>query len=234
MNVGEIMTRPAITIREDARLGEAIRLMTGHGVSGLPVLDSFGHLVGVLTEGDLLRRAEIGTGERPWSGWWSLLRGPGLSAAEYVRAHSRRVGDLMTRGAFAVAECTPLEDAVSIMQRERIRRIPVVRDEAVLGVVSRSDVLREIGNVLAQPAQDNGDDAAILARLHAELERQSWFRSQDVTLSVQQGVVRLEGLVEDEHVRAALLVAAQNASPRSDVQDRLALGSPLPAAFAAG
>src|SRR4051812_35695410 len=93
-----VMMRPAIPLPEDAGLSEAIATMLERRISGLTVVDASGTLIGMLTEGDLLRRAEIGTGERHWSGWRKLLRGPGLNAEEYVHTHSRRVADLMTRG----------------------------------------------------------------------------------------------------------------------------------------
>ena len=105
MNASDVMTRPATTLRADASLGEAIRLMLGRGISGLPIVDQHGSLVGVLTEGDLLRRVEAGTGDRHRSGWRTFLRGPALNAEEYVRTHSRRVEDLMTRDPVTVTEC---------------------------------------------------------------------------------------------------------------------------------
>src|SRR3954452_24127526 len=121
MDVSHVMSRSVRTVRQDAALAEAIALMVDHRISGTPVVDSEGQLIGMLTEGDLLRRAEVGTGERHRSGLWNFLRGPGLNAEEYVHAHSSRVEDLMTRDPVAVVESTPLEDVVALMESKRIK-----------------------------------------------------------------------------------------------------------------
>ena len=129
MNASDVMTQPVATLRADASLGEAIGLMLGSGISGLLIVDQYGHLVGMLTEGDLLRRVEAGTDDRHRSGWSNLLRGSGKNADEYVHTHSRRVEDLMTREPVTVTEGTPLSDVVEIMEQKRIKRVPVVRDD---------------------------------------------------------------------------------------------------------
>ena len=127
MNASDVMTRSVATLPASASLGVAIGLMLDRGISGLPVVDAQGYLVGMLTEGDLLRRVEVGTSEHHRSGWWRFLYGAGLSADEYVRTHSRQVGDVMTRDPATVTEGTPLEDVVALMEQRRIKRAPVLR-----------------------------------------------------------------------------------------------------------
>jgi len=226
MNASDIMTTPALTLPQHASLADAIRLMLGRHISGVPVVDGDGRLVGILTEGDLLRRIEVGTADHHWSGLRKFLRGPGLNAEEYVHAHSRRVADLMTPAPVSVAESTPLDEVVDILERKRIRRVPVVADERVVGVVSRADILRAVGNVVGAPAETDADDAAVLARLHAELDRQPWFTERNLQLSVHHGTVRMEGFVTDPRMRDALRVAAQNTSGRAHVQDELEVVDP--------
>ncbi len=221
MNASDVMMRPAVTLQMDASLSDAINLMLRHGVSGLPVVDGAGHLVGMLTEGDLLRRVEVGTSEQHRSGWWNLLRGTGLSADEYVRTHSRQAGDLMTQDPATVTEDMPLEDVVDLMEKRRIKRLPVVRGNEVIGIVSRSDLLRAVGAGLGAAAKNGGDDAETLGRLRAELDRQPWFSGRNIAITMKDGVVTLDGTVSDERTHAALLVAAQNASGAGKVNDEI-------------
>ncbi len=234
MNARDVMTRPATTLRADASLGEAIELMLGRGISGVPIVDRYGRLVGVLTEGDLLRRVEVGTDDRHRSGWWTFLRGRGVNAGEYVRTHSRRVEDLMTRKAITVTEGTPLEEVVELMERKRIKRLPVVQGDEVVGMVSRADLLRAIGAELSSVARSGDDDAKTLGRLHAELDQQPWFTARDVSISVKDGIVTLEGIVTDERMRAALRVAAENVSGAIKVEDEIVVLEPNTGLVSAG
>jgi CBS domain-containing protein len=226
MNAGDVMTRPAATLRDDASLGDAIGLMQDRAVSGLPVLDRYGRLVGMLTEGDLLRRVEVGTGAHHRSGWWDFLRAAGADAREYVRTHSRTVGDLMTRTPVSVTEGTSLEDVVELMEKKRIKRLPVIRDDEVVGVVSRSDLLRAVGASLSALTADDGGDTAMLGRLRTELDQQPWFPARDVSLSVTAGVVALGGTVTDERMHAAIRVAARNISGRTEIEDGITVVDP--------
>jgi CBS domain-containing protein len=221
----DVMTGPPITVRQDASLAEALELMITRRISGLPVVDEYGQLIGILTEGDLLHRAEVGTADRPRPAWWNFLRGAGLNAEEYVHSHSRVVKDLMTVGVATVAEATPLEDIVKIMEQRRVKRLPVVDGGKVVGIVSRGDLLRAVASAMGA-GESGGDDATILARLNAELERQKWFSSRNISISVQNGVVALAGVVTDEWVRKALLVAARNASGKQEIEDELAIIEP--------
>lgn len=222
MNASDVMTRNTTTLHMDASLGEAIGVMLGRNISGLPIVDQHGNLVGVLTEGDLLRRVEVGTSERRGFAWWDILRSTGLSADEYVRTHSRKVGDLMTRDPATVTEGTPLEEIVELMERKRIKRLPVVREGKVVGIVSRADLLRAVGVKLGAIAEAGGDPA-IHGRLLAELGRQPWFSARNVSIGVKDGVVTLKGTITEESTRDALRVAAQNAVGPGSVRDELVL-----------
>ena len=226
MDARDVMTQPATTLREDASLEYAIELMLERGVSGLPVVDRYGQLLGMLTEGDLLRRVEVGTDGHHRSGWWDFIRGPGRNAAEYVRTHSRSVRDLITHHPVSVTEGTPLSDIVELMELKRIKRVPVMRDDAVVGIVSRTDLLRAVGTGLANLSQDGGRDDAVLGRLRVELDAQPWFSARNVSITVKDGVVTLAGVVSGEHMRAALRVAAQNTSGSFKVHDELVVVEP--------
>lgn len=150
MNAGEVMSHNPIAVPAEAGLTEALRLMFDHRISGLPVVDSKAALVGILTEGDLLRRSELGTaGQR--SRWLDLLM-TGRLASEYVRTNTRRVSEIMTHDVVSVAEDTPLPQVVRLMERHRIKRVPVMRDGALIGIVSRADLLHALHRLLvAEP-----------------------------------------------------------------------------------
>jgi CBS domain-containing protein len=137
------MTGRVVTVAPDASVLEAIRLMLERHISGLPVIDASGALVGVITEGDFLRRVETGT-ERKRPRWLELVLGPRRLAEEYVHTHARRVEEVMTREPITVTEDTPLDDVVKIMERRRIKRLPVMRGSQLVGVVSRANLLHAL------------------------------------------------------------------------------------------
>src|ERR1700722_847089 len=143
MIVADVMTRNCITIAPDATVEEAVNLMLSHHISGLFVVDRDGDLKGVITEGDLLRRDEIGTERhRPW--WLRLLASPARQAADFTRANGRHVRDVMTEDVLSIARDARLEDVVATMEKHRIKRLPVTANGHIVGVVSRADLLRAL------------------------------------------------------------------------------------------
>ena len=207
MNAGEVMSRNPIAVPADAGLAEALRLMFDHRVSGLPVVDGKAELIGILTEGDLLRRSELSTeGQR--SRWLDLLM-TGRLASDYVRTNTRRVSEIMTRDVVSVAEDTPLTEVVRLMERHRIKRVPVVRDGALIGIVSRADLLRAIRRLLVTEPKTAASDETIRQHVLAELARAPW-APHGLTVDVGNGVVTLDGVILDERMRRAVRVAAEN------------------------
>ena len=126
MKVADVMTREVVSIAPEASVMEAVRLMLQHKISGLPVIDASGNLQGAVTEGDFLRRVETGT-ERKRSRLVEFLLGPGRLATDYVHATGRKVGEVMTPDVRTVTEDEQLERVVHLMERYRIKRVPVVR-----------------------------------------------------------------------------------------------------------
>lgn len=143
----DVMTGGVVPVNSKSSLAQAVELMLKLKVSGLPVVDDRGELVGMITEGDLLRRAELGT-ERKRPRWLEFLRGPGALAEDYVKTHARRVDEVMTEGVYSVAEETPIADVVSLMNSRRIKRVPVVRDGLPVGIISRADLVRALGTMI--------------------------------------------------------------------------------------
>ncbi len=224
MKAADVMSPAVIAVRADAPLAQAVRLMIENRVSGLPVLDEAGHSAGILTEGDLLRRAETGTEGKP-PGWFGIFFTPGRLAGTYVQTHGRRVADIMTPEVICVEEATPLEDVVELMRRNRIRRLPVTRNGAVVGIVSRADLLRALARELDTPAS-TASDATIRDAILAELARQPWAPRRSVTIAVQDGVVGIDGVVFDVRERDAFRVLAENVPGVQRVENRLVCVEP--------
>ncbi len=149
MKAAEIMTSPVFAIASDAKVAEAVRLMLQKHVSGLPVVDAAGKLVGMVTEGDFLRRSEIGTTKRR-ARWLELLLGPGAQAENYTHSHGRRVDEVMTREPVAIAEDTSTAEIVRLMEKHHLERMPVVREGKPVGIVSRAKLLHLFADALAE------------------------------------------------------------------------------------
>lgn len=220
MNAGDIMSLGAATVRPDTAVLAAAQLMLQHGISGLPVIDDEERLVGMVTERDLLRRAETGTEqERPR--WLTFLMDPAARAEDYVRSHGRKVSDVMTHDPESVAPDTPLADVVALMERRGFKRLPVVRDGKVVGIVSRTNFLRVLARRLDDVAKASVDDLVIRQRIVAEIEKQGWISTGSVDVVVNGGKVELDGAVGDERVRDALRVVAESVPGVGEVIDRV-------------
>ena len=207
LTAADVMSTDVVTIAAGSSLEAAIRLMLDRHVSGLPVLDDAGMLVGILTEGDLLRRVELGT-EKHRSGWRAFIMGPDRQAADYVATHSRVAGDVMTAAVLTVDVAAPLADVVTIMQDKHVKRVPVLSGHTLVGIVSRSDLLRHLAGSF--PASTTGNsDAKIHDDIVAEFHRQSWVLG-GVKVLVTGGVVDLEGIIFESSQRAAVRVAVEN------------------------
>jgi CBS domain-containing protein len=209
MKAADVMTLGAATIRSDASVPEAARQMLQYGISGLPVVDAADNVVGIITEGDFLRRTETSTGRhRPR--WLEFLLGPGRLADEYVHTHSRKVEEVMTRQVVTVAEETPVDEIVRLMEQYRIKRVPVIRDNKVVGIVSRANLLRGLARLADEAPAATANDLAIREQILAELDTQAWGHRAPIDVVVRNGIVQLWGPVYDERVAQALRVAAEN------------------------
>jgi len=226
MNASDVMTRNILSVRPDAVIAEAIRLMLDNRISGLPVIDEGGQLVGILTEGDLLRRGETAT-ERHRPRWLEILMGPGRLAEEYVRTHGRRIAEVMTRDPVSVTPDTPLKEIVELMERHRIKRVPVLDGDAPVGILSRADLLRGLAGALAAAPAVATSDEEIRERILAELARAAWVPRDGIAITVENGVVDLNGVILEEKERDALRVAAENVPGVTAVEDHLVWVEPV-------
>lgn len=225
MKAKDVMTKTVVSVDPNAKVLEAVRLMLQKRVSGLPVIDASGNLVGIVTEGDLLRRAETGT-ERQRPRWLEFIVGPGRLAEEYVHTHGRKVSEVMTYEPKTITEDMPLDEIVLCMEKNHIKRVPVVRGKRVVGIVSRANLLHALASLAPTARGAAPSDAGIRERLLTELDRQKWAPLGALNVIVRDGVVELWGTISDERERQALVVAAENISGVKGVRDHLAWVEP--------
>jgi CBS domain-containing protein len=227
MKVSDIMTHPVITVTPETTVGEAAELMIGHRISGLPVVDAAGAVVGIVSEGDLLRRAETGT-ERRRARWLEFLIAPGRLATEYAHAHGRRVSEVMTDTVLSVGPDEPLTDVIELMERRRIKRVPVIDQGRLVGIVSRANLVRALLRNMPHPeTQSAPSDQEIRDRIMAEIVKQPWGPRAAIDVRVENGVVELHGAVIDDRERPALRVLAENVPGVKEVRDHLVWVEPL-------
>jgi len=220
MNAKEVMTTNVISVLPDATVLQAARIMLQHHISGLPVINKAGELVGILSEGDFLRRQETRT-ERRRSRWLEFLMGPGRIADEYTHSHGSKVSEVMTEDVRTVYETTALDDVVQLMEKYRIKRVPVLRANTVVGIITRSNIMHAMVSLARTAPVPAVDDSAIRDRLLDEMKKQQWAPAATTNIVVHNGTVELWGVIFDERQRAALKVAAENIPGVKAVKDHL-------------
>ncbi len=224
MQVRDVMTRNVISVTADETVLEAAGTMLQNRISGLPVVDADGNLIGMVTEGDFLRRGEIGT-ERRRPKWLEFLVGPGRLAEEYVHASGRKVEAVMTVNPVTVTEYDSLETVVELMERRRIKRLPVLCDGKVVGIVSRANLMHALVSLARNAQAPTGDDSAARDRVLAAFGKQPW--APQINVVVKNGVAELWGTIMDERERRACVVTAENVAGVNEVHDHLVWVEPM-------
>jgi CBS domain-containing protein len=225
MRAMDVMTTDVITVDPDMTVQGLASLLAERGISGAPVVDTHGKLVGVISEGDLLHRAEIGTAHRHRDrrrSWWLDHFASDL-AREYVKSHGRTVKDIMTHDVVSVTEDTDLADVAALLEAKRIKRVPIMRGGEVVGIISRANIVRAVGATRGViPGAGENDDRSIRARLLTELGQEEWARVWPEDIIVRDGVVHF-WLSDDEPVdkRRALRVAAETIAGVRGVEEHL-------------
>jgi CBS domain-containing protein len=189
MRARDVMVRAVVTASPDTTVEELARLMINLRISGVPVMDKNGRLVGMVTEGDLLRRVETGT-ERRLPSWSEPFSSNSLMAAEYVKSHAKRLADIMTREVVSVDEMATLADIADLLEANRIKRVPVVDDGKIVGIVSRADLLKVLASGGAGTEHEE-QDRTIRRLLLAELREQKWEDASEGRVVVSNGIVHL-------------------------------------------
>jgi CBS domain-containing protein len=226
MTAAGVMQNNVLTVNSHASIADAAGTMLRNKVSGLPVIDWEGRLVGIVTEGDLLRRSEIGT-ERHRSRWLELLLGPGHAASEYTAENGRKVSEVMSDQVIAVVPETPLAEVVALMEQHHIKRVPVLSGERLIGIVSRADLLRALADAAAEGQVTVADDVQIREQIQQTIDRERWSPRATIKIDVNNGIVTLSGCITDDRERIALSVLAENVPGVKKVVDELIWVEPL-------
>jgi len=219
MFVRDVMVAPVITVGPSATVQEVAKLFLDRRISAVPVLDDRGKLVGIVSEGDLLHRVEAGT-ERQRSWWLRALIHSDVLADEYVKSHGRKVSDVMTRDVITAAPETPLHEVASLMEKNAIRRVPILEHGQLVGIVSRANLLQAVASA-RQSLDVTPSDNAIRTRILASLKKEQWAHTGLLNVTVANGVVDLWGLAESEAERRAIRIAAEAAPGVAAVHDNL-------------
>ena len=225
MRVKDAMTPNVICIGADEPVLKAARLMLQNRISGLPVVDKDGELVGMVTEGDFLRRGELGT-QRQRPKWLEFIVGPGKLAQEYTHSSGRKVEEIMTPDPWTIGENETLEAVVDTMERHHVKRLPVTRSGRMVGIVSRANLMHALASLSRDvPAPPPGGDSAIRDKILAAIAKQDW--APRVNVIVKNGVAELHGVITDDRERAGLIVAAENVPGVKHVRDHLVWVEPI-------
>jgi CBS domain-containing protein len=219
------MTRPVIAIPADATVYAAAEALVGAGISAAPVVDADGRMLGIVSEADLMNRPEIGT--VPAKSWLQrLLADDAVLSRDYVRSHSHHVTDVMTRDVITADEHTDLADIAALMQRHRVKRIPILRDGKIVGIVARSNLLQGLLSRETRPVEGTASDDSLRQSVSQELARQPWASHPAANVIVDKGVVHLWGHVDTRSAREAMRVAAENVPGVRRVVNNLTIVTP--------
>jgi CBS domain-containing protein len=221
MNVADVMVHDVISVAPETPVAKIAELLLRRGISAALVIDARGRLVGIVSEGDLIRRREIGTARE--TSWWLRAFSRAETVADlYVRSRGLTAEDVMTRDLVTVTENTPLAEAAERMESFLVKRLPVMRDDSVVGVVSRTDLVRAVAAAGSLPA-GHQDDGAIRRDLERTLEKESWFGEQKVGITVHDHVVYLWGQVSSPVQLRALELLSRGVTGVMDVKCHVTL-----------
>jgi CBS domain-containing protein len=219
MRAHQVMTRPVITVTPETTVLEAANTMLQKHISGLPVVDAAGKLVGIVSEGDFIRRSEIGTG-RKRGRFLKFILGPGKAATDFVHEHGHKVGEIMTPEPRTVSEDTTLERIVELMEKNNVKRLPVTRGDKIVGIVSRSNLLQAVASLAREIPDPTADDDHIRNRVIDAIEKNDWCPF-GLSVIVRDGIVHLSGVITEERSRKAAVVAAETVAGVTKVHDHL-------------
>lgn len=228
MQASDIMVSPVITVTPGTTVKDLAKLLVDRGLSAVPVVDDKGHLAGIVSEGDLLHRAEIGTYRQAPSGGLAPRIDRTASAAGFIKAHATKVADVMTRKVVTAAPDTPLQEIAVMMETNGVKRIPILRNGQLVGIVSRANLVQAVatsGVKLEIPVSD----ALIRERLMKQLKSEGWAHTTLLNATVSDGVVTLWGLTSSPLERQAIRTAAEGMSGVVAVKDHIGIAPVRPA-----
>lgn len=225
MKAKDIMTRHVVSVTPESTLSDFADVLLKNGISGVPVITAKGNLVGMITEGDCLNRVEIGT-EQKQSFWRSLLADPESRAEKYIRAHGRKVSEVMTRNLITAEEDTDVSEIIHLMEKHRVKRIPIVAGNSVVGIVSRANIVQAMASLLRGVDTDVSDEK-LRSKVLQALAELPWPAKTFVNVTVKDGVVDLWGAFTSYRQDESAIVAAENVPGVKGVHNHLAWVDPM-------
>ncbi len=221
MRAIDVMVRDVVTVHPDTDVADAVKLLSEHDVSALPVVDEHAHLVGIISEADLVHRVEIGTDKhRPW--WVEAVTGASTLAEDFAKSHGKKVEELMTTEVVSATEETSLSEIAALLERKRIKRVPITRNGKLVGMVSRSNLIQALASTIGHGEERTGaDDRDIRQELLTRLAKQSWTDFGSRNIIVSAGTVHLWGLISSEPERKALIALAESVPGVVRVSDEM-------------
>ncbi len=220
MKAQDVMVRDVVTVGPDTDVADAVKLLIKHDISALPVVDVDGNLVGILSEADFLERGELGAEHHhPW--WVETLMPASKLAEEFAKAHGKKVSELMSTDVISASEDTPVSEIAALLEHYRIKRVPIVSDGKVVGIVSRSNLMQALASFKTASGPRSETDRSIRLELLDRLGQQRWTDFGSRNIIVQDGVVHLWGLVSSESERKALTALAHEVPGVSSVADEM-------------
>jgi len=219
LTAADVMTTDVITVSPETGVRDIAALLHAKRISGVPVVDAAGRPVGIVTEGDLILREPI-AGEHRRSWWLTLFDDPAVLARDYTKSHGRNAREIMTTPVISVGPTATLAEIAKTLERHRIKRVPVVENNKLVGIVARSNLLQALAAAdVSKPAVQ--DDRTLRERVMAELQKQPWVHMALKNVVVQDGVVSLWGMVTTEEERRALRIATENVPGVKAVEDHM-------------
>jgi CBS domain-containing protein len=226
MKAQDIMTRKVTTVSPDTSVRDIAALMVEKHISGVPVLTADGKIVGMVSQSDLLHRAEVGT-ERKRKWWFSMFADSDSLAREYAKAHGLKARDVMSRYVVSVRDDAELRDVADILDSRRIKRVPVVKEGRLVGIITRGDLVRALSQAQISKTAKKIDNAALHRTLHDRIRTQPWIDDSYISLTVNDGVVELWGFVVTADQHSALRALVEETDGVSRVVDNLSVAGPL-------
>lgn len=227
MRAQDIMTRDTITVTPSTGVREAARLMVGHGISGLPVVDEHGEVVGIVSEGDLIVRQR----PRPRLSWWQLFLDDGEHLArEYTKAVGLTCGEVMAREVITVAPETPIESIAALLEARRIRRVPVVHGRRLVGIVSRGDLVKMLAATPTPPPVE-ASDADLEREMDARLQAEPWVRRRQIAVHADRGILSIWGMVSSRAEKSAIEAMARSVPGVKDLASHVLVRNSHPSGW---
>ncbi len=218
MQAKDVMTTEVITAKPNDTVADLAKTLLEHGISAVPVVEGE-KVVGIVSEGDLVSRAEIGTDTHHRSWWLQLFTSDSKLTNEYVKSHAHKVSDVMHKDVITVSEDTDLSEVAHLLEKNRIKRVPVVKGGKLVGVVSRADILQKLAAHQENPMEAAPDDSALRDKVNHEIRSHGWSNPISFSVTVTDGVVDLWGIYRTSDERDAARVAAESVKGVKKVQD---------------